>query len=68
MVQKNKNIFENPQTDFAQALQDFRDNLINHIELAQLRAQLCHEYYLELIEQGFEKCEALELCKNFNIS
>ena len=48
-----------------EALRDISKNLVDHIELMSIRAQLCRAYYLELVEQGFKPQEALEICKNF---
>lgn len=44
-----------------------QDNILEYTRAFIMKAQLCREYYISLIDQGFEKNEALELCKNFKI-
>ncbi len=37
-------------------------------EFMLIKAKLCREYYLGLVDEGFTKQEALELCKHFKLS
>lgn len=52
---------------FRQAVKNIVDNLPAHIEFQVVKAELCREYYIELLNQSFTKEEALELCKTFEL-
>lgn len=52
---------------FKEAISEIRQNMSAHIEHNIIRGELCRAYYVELINQGFSKNEALTLCKDFKI-
>lgn len=47
----------------AQAVGAMRENILAHIELAQLQARISRAKYLALVKEGFTAAEALHLCK-----
>lgn len=53
---------EQNQANFAMAVKDIRDNILAHVEFAQLNARIWRARYEELIEQGFTEEQALLLC------
>jgi len=57
---------QQPET-MKEALHKMRSELPGMIEYQMMRAQLCREYYVELVSQGFDKEEALKLCDNFKM-
>lgn len=52
----------NNETSLAQATKQVSDNLTAHFEWIKVNAKLIRCKYLSLVEQGFSKGEALELC------
>ena len=48
-----------------EGISEIRQNMEGYIEMEIIKAQLCREYYIELVNQGFTKDEALELCKYY---
>lgn len=57
----------NEEMSFKEAMSEIRKNMSLHIEHTIIRAQLCSEYYTELVNQGFSKDDALTLCKDFKL-
>ena len=53
-------------SDLKEALFQITNSMVEQIKITQIKAQLCHVYYTELLNQGFSDQEALELCKSFN--
>lgn len=54
-------------TEFEKVLSDMSKNLSTFIEYQAYKAKLVKEYYDALIEEGFTKEQALELCKSINL-
>lgn len=53
---------ENPQVSFAVAIKAISDNLVAHIEAANLNAKLYRAKYLACVKEGFTEEQALALC------
>jgi len=54
---------EKHQFELAQAVKNMRDNLPAFLELAKLQAIQMRYKYLALLDSGFDKEQALILCK-----
>lgn len=48
-----------------EGLNEFYKNKNEILEHINIRAEMCREYYLGLLDQGFSENESLELCKYF---
>lgn len=48
-----------------EGLNEFYKNKNEILEHINIRAEMCREYYLGLLDQGFNENDALELCKYF---
>jgi len=56
------------QSEFRSAIESIKQNMIEQLELMNIKAKLCREYYQALIDEGFDKAEALQICQNFKMS
>ncbi len=55
------------ESDDRKAINEVMGIMVESIELMQIKAKLCREYYNSLIKEGFSDIEALELCRYFTV-
>lgn len=51
------------EATFPQLVKQLADNLLAHIEYAQLNAKIQRAKYEALVKEGFTEQQALELCR-----
>jgi len=51
------------QVNFAVLVKDMKDNILAHVEYAQLNARIQRAKYEALVKEGFTEQQSLELCK-----
>ena len=47
---------------FPQLVKSYRDNLLAHIELKELRSKVQRKHFLALVKEGFTEDQALKIC------
>lgn len=53
------------ETSLGELLNELYRDKLELLKLMNIKAEICREYYLGLLDQGFNEIQALELCKNF---
>lgn len=56
-----------PNEDMASSIKAMMADLENFSQFMLIKARLCREYYVSLVDEGFTEEEALNLCKHFKL-